>query len=105
MLYKSPSNKRKILTATLLLTLLFSALTATLLIGNVTANPTLPPAPPPETITIKVQSPVRDKVYNTTEIPLQFYFEIPDGGYRSNDFSVLSVKYWLDEKRVGQQEG
>ena len=102
---KSPSSKRKILTATILSTLLISALTATLLIGNVTANPTLPPSPPPERITIKVQSPVRDKVYNATEIPLQFYFEIPDGGYRSKDFSVVSVKYWLDEKRVGKHIG
>ena len=106
MLDKNPSNKRRILSATLLSTLLISTLTATLLIGNATANPIMPPwINPLEKITIKVQSPVKDKTYNATEIPLQFYFEIPYGGYRSKDFSVLSVRYWLDGKLMGEYSG
>ena len=90
----------------LILTLLISALIATLLIGNATANPIMPPVSNPlEKITIKVQSPVKGKMYTATEIPLQFYFEIPGGGYRSKDFSVLSVRYWLDGKLMGEYTG
>ena len=105
MLDKSPKGKRRILTATLLLTLLISALTATLLINDATASS--PPVPEPRRIYVSVKSPI-SKVYDTTEIPLQFHaaVQLP---YLMTSYSVnyelLSVRYWLDAQLVGQQNG
>jgi hypothetical protein len=56
MLYKSPSNKRKILSATILLTLLVSALAGTVLIESGEADP-MPAVP--QVVNIKVQSPIK----------------------------------------------
>ena len=102
--FNNPSSRR-ILTAALLSALLISALAATLFIGNVTANPIMPD---PEAVYIKVQSPT-SKVYNTAEVSLQFYATI---GYSNahpvNPWfygKVLSVRYWLDGKLVGQHDG
>jgi hypothetical protein len=67
MLNKNPSSKRRILSATLLLTLLISALTATLLINDATANPVgyyYPWSPPPAPI-VKVIELNTDKLILT----------------------------------------
>lgn len=87
------------------LALLISVLAVTF-IDSVSANPIMPD---PETVVIKVQSPIKNMVYNTGEIPLQFYATI---GYSNaqpiNPWfcgKVLSVQYWLDGKLVGQHAG
>jgi hypothetical protein len=111
MLYKSPSNKRKILTATLLLTLLISALTATLLINNATAS--VPTELDTRELRVSVMSPISDKAYGATEIPLQFYAAVRAPWRRAGSYTYeyhgnyepLAVRYWLDGKLMGEYSG
>ena len=102
---KKPSSKRRILTATLLLTLMISVLTLTLFINDVTSQ-----QPPPNLEQrrgyVSVFSP-KSKVYGTTEIPLQVHAIVKTpmfNTYTSFD-KLLSVQYWLDGQLVGQQDG
>jgi hypothetical protein len=80
--------------------LLFSVVAGTVLIQNVKADPM--PATP-RSVDIVVQSPTRDKVYNMVNIPLQFSVAIPRNF--ADESRVLSVKYWLDDRLLGEHAG
>jgi hypothetical protein len=83
-------HPKKISVPALVLTLLFSALAGSLLIVNLAAADPMYTIPPPD---ITVSSPVSERTYNVSAIPLSF--TIPDlSGWGS--FEVLQVQYSLD---------
>jgi hypothetical protein len=89
-LFHGLDNKKKISAPALVLALLFSALTGSLLVVNLAAADPMYTIPPPD---ITVSSPVSERTYNVSAIPLSF--TIPDlSGWGS--FKVLQVQYSLD---------
>jgi hypothetical protein len=83
-------HPKKISVPALMLTLLFSALAGSLLTVNLAAADPMYEIPPPN---IRVASPVNDKTYNVSAIPLTF--TIPDLSYWGS-FKVFQVQYSLD---------
>jgi hypothetical protein len=83
-------HPKKITVPALVLTLLFSALAGSLLLVNLAAADPMYEIPPPN---IRVASPVNDKTYNVSAIPLSF--TIPDLSYWGS-FQVFQVQYSLD---------
>jgi hypothetical protein len=102
---------KRAIAVSLVLTLLISALTATLLIGNATAS--VPAEFETRELLVSVTSPMSGKAYGTTEIPLQFYALVRAPFRRTGSYTydyhgyyeLLSVKYWLDEKWMGEYSG
>jgi hypothetical protein len=106
MLDNSSSGNRRVLTATLLLTLLISTLTTTLFIDNVTANwiGYYPWSPPPAPI-------VKVTALNTEKLTLTFLVQkepwitpsglhgvIYDPNHDWGDYSISTILVWIDGK-------
>jgi len=87
---------KRVFSVAMILALSVTALAATLFTDYARANPIVHD---PETVSTYVQSPTKNKVYNTTNIPLKFYVDIPA------ESKVLSVRYWLDGQLLGQDSG
>ena len=108
MLNKSPSSKRKILTATLLLTLLVSALTGTLLVALGRANPIGMIYPHDPHAVITVQSPLNHAIYNVSDVTVIFSLNLtewtPPWPDWNPDYSFSSsVTIYLHDKPVWQR--